>query len=190
MGGLGVALGPILGGLLLEHYWWGSLFLALVPAAFVAAVLAWLVVPDSRAPHRPRLDWPGLALSVLMLGSLVHTIIEAPSRGWTSWLTLTGFAVAAVAAVAFVVVELRQEQPLIDVSLFANLRFSAASGAVTIAFFALFGFIFLITLFFQLVQGQGPLTTGVRILPSRCRLRSVPSSAPDWPRRGWGPRRS
>ncbi|WP_211244883.1 MFS transporter [Intrasporangium oryzae] len=165
VGGLGVALGPILGGVLLEHFWWGSLFLALAPAAVVAALLSWLVVPESREPHRPRLDRAGVTLSVLMLGSLVYTIIEAPDRGWTSLSTLMGFACAGAAAVAFVVVELRQAQPLIDVSLFTNLRFSAASGAVTIAFFALFGFIFLITLFFQLVQGQGPLTTGIRILP-------------------------
>ena len=114
-------------------------------------------MPDSREAHRPALDVPGLALSILMLGSLVYTIIEAPSRGWTSTATLTGFAVAAASTALFVIVELRRTDPLIDVSLFANLRFSAASGAVTVAFFALFGFIFLITLFFQLVQGQTPL---------------------------------
>jgi EmrB/QacA subfamily drug resistance transporter len=165
VGGLGVAVGPVLGGYLLEHFAWGSIFWALIPAALVGAALAWALVPDSREEHRPALDLPGLALSVLMLGSLVYTIIEAPERGWSSAATLTGFGVAAVATAAFVLVELRRTDPLIDVSLFANLRFSAASGAVTVAFFALFGFIFLITLFFQLVQGQSPLTTGVRVVP-------------------------
>ena len=163
--GLGVAIGPILGGALLQVFWWGSLFLALAPAAVVAAVAAWRVVPDSREPRRPRLDVAGLLISVLALGSLVYTVISAPDRGWTSWQTLSGFALAAVALAVFVVVERNQADPLIDVSLFTNLRFSAASGAVTVAFFALFGFIFLITQFMQELQYLSPLETGVRILP-------------------------
>ena len=100
-----------------------------------------------------------------MLGALVYTIIEAPEHGWTATPTLLGFGVALAAGVAFVWWERRLNDPLIDVSLFTNLRFSAASGAVTVAFFALFGFIFLITQFFQLLRGFGPLETGVRILP-------------------------
>ncbi len=100
-----------------------------------------------------------------MLGALVYTIIEAPEHGWTATRTLLGFGVALAAALTFVWWERRHDDPLIDVSLFTNLRFSAASGAVTVAFFALFGFIFLITQFFQLLQGYGPLETGVRILP-------------------------
>ncbi len=163
--GLGVAIGPILGGALLQVFWWGSLFLALAPAAVLAAVAAWRVVPDSREPRRPGLDVAGLLLSVIALGVLVYTVISAPDRGWTSWPTLSGFAVAAVALAVFVVVERRQAEPLIDVTLFTNLRFSAASGAVTVAFFALFGFIFLITQFMQELQNLSPLATGVRILP-------------------------
>jgi EmrB/QacA subfamily drug resistance transporter len=163
--GLGVAIGPIVGGALLEWFWWGSLFLALVPAAILAAVATWLVVPPSKDVGRARLDRLGLTLSVVMLGSLVYTIIEAPDRGWLSAPTLAGFALAALAAVGFVLAERRTASPLIDVSLFANLRFSAASGAVAVAFFALFGFIFLITQFFQELQRFGPLETGVRILP-------------------------
>ncbi|GAA2500936.1 MFS transporter [Terrabacter carboxydivorans] len=165
VGGLGVAVGPVLGGYLLEHYSWSSVFVALVPAAVASAVLAWYLVPDSRAEHRPRLDIAGLVLSILFLGTLVYTIIEAPTRGWTAPVTLGGFAASAVLGTLFVSAELRHPEPLIDVSLFMNPRFSAASGAVTVAFFGLFGFIFLITLFFQLVQGQTPLTTGVRVLP-------------------------
>ena len=163
--GLGVAIGPILGGALLQVFWWGSLFLALAPAAVIAAVAAWRVVPDSREPRRPRLDVTGLLLSVLALGTLVYTIISAPDRGWASLPTVGGFILAAVALAAFVGVERAQSDPLIDVTLFTNPRFSAASGAVTVAFFALFGFIFLITQFMQELQGLSPLTTGVRILP-------------------------
>lgn len=164
--GFGVALGPILGGALLESFWWGSLFLALAPIALVAAGGAVLFLPGSSATEPgARVDRGGLLLSVVMLGALVYTIIEAPERGWTASRSLLGFGVALTAAAAFVWWERRQRDPLIDVSLFANLRFSAASGAVTVAFFALFGFIFLITQFFQLLQGYGPLETGVRILP-------------------------
>ncbi len=163
--GLGVAIGPIVGGALLQSYWWGSVFLALIPAALLALVGAVLVVPASRDTARPPLDTAGLGLSVLMLGSLVYTIIQAPEVGWLSARSLAGFAVSLVALVAFVAVEGRSMAPLLDVRLFTNARFSAASGAVTVAFFALFGFIFLITQFMQLLQGHGPLATGVRILP-------------------------
>ncbi len=163
--GLGVAIGPILGGALLETFWWGSLFLALVPIALVAAIGAVVFVPASATESSARLDRGGLLLSIALLGALVYTIIEAPDRGWTASWTLLGFGVAAVAMVAFIWWERRCDDPLIDVSLFTNLRFSAASAAVTVAFFALFGFIFLITQFFQLLQGFGPLETGVRILP-------------------------
>ena len=163
--GLGVAVGPIMGGALLESFWWGSLLLALAPIASIAALVAVVFIPASAPQSGARLDRGGLLLSVVMLGSLVYTIIEAPEYGWTAIRTLVGFGIALAAAVAFVVWERRQSDPLIDVTLFTNLRFSAASGAVTVAFFALFGFIFLITQFFQLLQNYGPLETGVRILP-------------------------
>ncbi|PJE11637.1 MFS transporter [Mycobacterium sp.] len=163
--GLGVAIGPILGGALLEAFWWGSLFLALAPIALAAALSAPVVIPASTPDPDSRLDRGGLVLSVVMLGALVYTIIEAPEQGWTSTRTLVGFALALAAGVGFALWERRQRDPLIDVTLFTNLRFSAASGAVTVAFFALFGFIFLITQFMQQLQGFGPLGTGVRILP-------------------------
>ncbi len=163
--GLGVAVGPILGGALLQEFWWGSIFLALIPVALLALAGTWLAVPASRDTARPPLDRAGLGLSVLLLGSLVYTIIEAPGAGWLTAPTLGGFAVAAVALAGFVAVERRHVFPLLDVRLFTNPRFSAASAAVTFAFFALFGFIFLITQFMQQLQGHGPLGTGVRILP-------------------------
>src|SRR3954454_12703600 len=163
--GVGVAAGPVTGGLLLEHFAWGSVFWALVPLALVTAVAAFFLVPESRDPGVPRLDQPGLAISVVMLGMLTWTIIEAPEHGWSSAATLAGFAVSALALAAFVVRERRTSHPMLDVSLFRDPRFSAASGAVTITFFALFGFIFLITQYFQFVRGYGTLSTGARILP-------------------------
>jgi EmrB/QacA subfamily drug resistance transporter len=163
--GVGVAAGPVVGGLLLEHFAWGSVFWALVPLALVTAVAAFLLVPESKDPSVPRLDLPGLALSVLMLGTLTWTIIEAPEHGWDSVTTLTGFAVAAVSLLTFVLHERRTTHPMLDVALFRDRRFSAASASVTITFFALFGFIFLVTQYFQFVRGYGTLSTGARILP-------------------------
>jgi EmrB/QacA subfamily drug resistance transporter len=163
--GLGVAVGPVTGGVLLAHFWWGSVFLALVPVALVAAVLAFVLVPESRDPDGARLDLPGLVTSSAAIGLLVYTIIEAPNRGWAAPWTLAGFATTVALTVAFVAIERRQANPMLDVTLFKTPAFSAASGSVTVAFFALFGFIFLITQYFQFIRGYGTLSTGVRILP-------------------------
>jgi hypothetical protein len=96
---------------------------------------------------------------------VVFTIMEAPERGWTSQSTIGGFAVAAAAAAVFVAWERRRPHPMLDVSLFRNLRFSAASGSIMVIFFALAGFVFLITQYFQFLKGYAPLSTGARILP-------------------------
>lgn len=164
-GGLGVALGPIAGGWLLEHFWWGTSFLAMVPIAVLALVLALRIVPPSRDPGAPGLDVAGLLLSSLAIGGLVWTIIEAPAAGWTSPATLTTTAIASLVGSVFVRHELRTRRPMLDVQLFRNLRFTAASGAVAVAFFALFGFIFLITQYFQFMREYSPLEAGLRQVP-------------------------
>jgi len=165
MTGVGVAAGPICGGWLLEHYWWGSVFVSLVPiAAAVAALVAWRV-PTSRDPQAPRVDRAGLALSTAAIGSLVFTIIEAPQFGWAAGRSIAGFAVAAALLAVFVAWERHVDQPMLDVRLFQNLRFTAASGSVTVAFFALFGFIFMVTQYFQFLKGYSPFGTGIRLLP-------------------------
>lgn len=163
--GVGVASGPVSGGLLLEHFYWGSVFWALVPVALVASVLGFFLVPESRDPSVPALDIRGLVASIALLGVLVYTIIEAPERGWRSNATLIGFVIALGLAVAFVAVERAAEHPMLDVRLFTDRRFSAASGAVTVTFFALAGFIFLITQYFQVLREFSPFSTGARILP-------------------------
>jgi EmrB/QacA subfamily drug resistance transporter len=163
--GLGVAIGPVTGGLLLTHFGWPSVFVALVPVALLALAATWAWVPESSNPGEARLDPAGLLLSSAAIGLLVYTIIEAPGRGWNSAPSLAGFTGAALLAGAFVVVERRRERPMIDVALFRTPAFSAASASVTIAFFALFGFIFLVTQYFQFLRGFGPLSTGLRILP-------------------------
>lgn len=163
--GIAVAAGPILGGWLLENFWWGSVFFVNLPVVAVAILGVIAVVPESRDNHAPRLDWVGLVLSITAVTALVFTIIEAPEWGWGDASTLAGFGAAAVLIALFVVWELRVEHPMLPVRIFSNLRFSAASVAVTSAFFALFGFIFVITQYFQLIRGYGPLEAGVRTLP-------------------------
>ena len=163
--GLGVAVGPVTGGLLLQEFGWPSVFVALVPVALGAAVAVFAVVPESRDPATPPVDRPGLLTASVAVGALVYTIIEAPTRGWASTPSFVGFAIAILSAVAFVLIERDSPHPMLDVKLFTKPAFSAASGSVTIAFFALFGFIFLITQYFQFVRGYGALSTGVRILP-------------------------
>ena len=163
--GLAVAFGPITGGALLEQYWWGSTFLVKLPLAALAIALVLALVPESRDPAAPRLDLPGLSLSAAALGALVYTIIEAPERGWLSAATVLGLAAAAALLVAFVRREQTTAEPMLDLALFRDRRFSASALAITVAFFALFGFIFLITQYFQFLRGYSPLETGMRILP-------------------------
>lgn len=163
--GLAVALGPITGGALLESYWWGSTFLVKVPLAVVGLVAVVALVPTSRDPEAPRLDVLGLVLSSLAVGALVHGIIEAPERGWLSTATLLQAVVAVAVGVVFVIWERRVAQPMLDVRTFMDRRFSVSSGAITISFFALAGFIFLITQYFQFLRGYSPLETGLRIVP-------------------------
>ena len=163
--GVGVAVGPVTGGLLLEHFWWGSVFLALVPVSVVTAALAWGWVPESRDPLAPGIDLAGVLAACATVGTLVYTIIEAPQRGWTDALTLGGFVATVVFAVLFVRIERTAAHPMLDMTVFRTPAFSAASMSVTVAFFALFGFIFLVTQFFQFLRGYGPLSTGLRILP-------------------------
>jgi EmrB/QacA subfamily drug resistance transporter len=163
--GVAIAMGPIAGGWLLERFSWASIFIAMAPVAAAAVILAAFAVPTSKDPDAAAPDLPGLALSSATMALLVFTIIEAPTYGWTAARSLAGFAGSAVLLAAFIVRERHAAHPMLDVQLFRNMRFSAASGAVTISFFTLFGFIFLITQYFQFVRGYGPLSTGVRLLP-------------------------
>src|SRR6185369_8831227 len=163
--GIAIALGPIIGGWLLEQFSWTSIFFAMAPVAAVGAALVAWSVPTSRDPDAHKTDGPGLVLSSAAVALLTYTLIEAPNYGWSAGRTLAGFAVAAVLFAAFIVRERTAEEPMLDISLFRNLRFTAASGSVTVAFFGIAGFSFLITQYFQFLKGYGPLSTGVRLLP-------------------------
>jgi len=165
MTGLGVASAPIIGGWVIEQGSWRWVFAVVVPIAVAAFVLAAMWVPQSSDPDTPPLDLAGLGLSIVALAGLVTAIIQGPEWGWTGARTLALFGVAAVAGIVFVAWELRRDQPMLDVALFANPRFTAASASVTFAFFALFGFIFLITQYFQFVLGYSPFESGLRVIP-------------------------
>jgi EmrB/QacA subfamily drug resistance transporter len=163
--GLSVALGPVSGGFLLEHFWWGSVFMVNVPIVIVALVLVGTLVPTSRDPHHVAFDPLGLVLSITSVSLLVYTVIEAPDRGWTSRISVAGFFGALALLAVFVVWERRIDHPMLDVSVFKNARFSAASLAIAGAFFALFGFVFMVTQYFQFVRGYSTLSAGVHTVP-------------------------
>jgi EmrB/QacA subfamily drug resistance transporter len=165
MVGVGVAVGPISGGWLLEHFWWGAIFLVNIPIAVVAIIGGILFIPTSRDPAAPRVDVPGLILSAAGITTLVYTVIQAPTWGWTSARAAAGFTLAAIVLAGFALWERRTAHPMLDVSVFANRRFSGGSLAVTAGFLTLFGFIFVITQYFQFVKDYTAFQSGVRLLP-------------------------
>lgn len=163
--GIAIALGPIVGGWLLARFSWSSIFFAMAPVAALAAGLVIRYVPTSRDPAAQPLDRVGFGLSTAAMSLLVFTIIEAPNQGWASLRTLSGLLLATSLLAGFVVWERRSRAPMLDVGLFRNPRFSAACAAVTVSFFTLLGFIFVITQYFQFVKRYDPLSAGVHLLP-------------------------
>ena len=163
--GLGIALGPVTGGWLLQHYWWGSIFLVNVPIAALTLFAGFFLVPESRDPAAGRPDPLGIVLSVAGLLTLVYAIIEAPTRGWTGPRTLISFAAALLFLALFVAWELRTTHPMLQPQLFRDRRFSAASASIALAFFALFGVLFFLTQYLQLVLGYTPFQAGARTVP-------------------------
>ena len=163
--GMAVAFGPIVGGALLQHYWWGSVFLVNIPIVAIALVAGKILIPKSRDENPHRIDLPGFFLSVIAVGMLVFTVIESPIWGWGSFKSNAGFVVAVIAFAAFISAEMRNNEPLLDVRVFSNLRLSAAAGSIFIAFFCLFGFTFLVTQYFQFVRGYDTLSAGIHTIP-------------------------
>lgn len=163
--GVGIAMGPIIGGALLDSFWWGSVFLFMGPLAFVVGLLVALRVPTSKDPSTPRPDLVGFVLSTAGMALLIYGIIQAPGWGWGSAIAVGIIAGGVAVLVVFAAVERRLAHPMLDVRLFRNMRFTAASVSVSVAYFALMGFMFLITQYFQIVHDYSPLSTGVRLLP-------------------------
>ncbi len=163
--GIAVAFGPVVGGALLEHFWYGSIFLVNVPIVVVTLIAGQALIPSIPKINAHRFDLRGVFLSTAGVTSLVLAIIEGPQWGWTSAGTLACFALAAVLIGTFALYELRIEGPLLDVRVFRIPRFTGGALSVSVAFFSLFGFIFLITQYFQFVKGYSTLSAGVHTLP-------------------------
>jgi EmrB/QacA subfamily drug resistance transporter len=164
--GLGIALGPIAGGILMRSFSWSSVFWINVPLLVAALIGTVHLIPDSRNPDAPRLDPVGALLSIGAVGSLVYAIIQAPADGWTSRSTLAGFAVGATVGALFVAWELRRNEPMVDMRLFSNGSFSASTVALSMLFFAMAGMVFLQAQYLQFVLGYTPLTAGFALVPA------------------------
>ena len=163
--GLGVAIGPVVGGALLEHFWWGSVFLINVPIVVVGVIAIALIVPESRDPKPGRLDLVGVGLSIVGLIGLVYGIIAGGDHGFgdvRSWASLAG---GVAVLVGFVWWERSITYPSLDVRLFRDPRFAAATGAVATVFFAAMGTLFFMSFYLQLVRGYSPLETGLLFTP-------------------------
>jgi EmrB/QacA subfamily drug resistance transporter len=163
--GIAVAFGPIVGGALLEHFWYGSIFLVNVPIVVVTLVAGGFLIPRLPRVAEHRFDIRGVLISTVGITMLVLAIIEGPQWGWASVGTLSCFAAAAILLTAFALLELRTEGPLLDVRVFKIPRFTGGALSISVAFFCLFGFIFLITQYFQFVKGYSTLSAGVHTLP-------------------------
>ncbi|KWX00213.1 multidrug MFS transporter [Carbonactinospora thermoautotrophica] len=164
--GLAIAIGPVTGGFLLEHFWWGSIFLVNVPIVALGSALMLLVVPESRNPRPGRLDPLGVVLSIAALVTVVYGIIRAGQLG--TWLTAEVLATLAVGLgllVLFVRHEARSDHPALDVRLFRDPRLSASAAAIALVFFALMGVTFFMVFYLQSVRGFGPLESGAVLLP-------------------------
>jgi EmrB/QacA subfamily drug resistance transporter len=176
--GVGIIVGPTLGGLLLTHFWWGCVFLINIPLVALAITGVILTVPETAEPDGHRLDLLGTLLVAGSLVAIVDAIIEAPTRGWTAGMTLAEIAAGLGALAVFAWWELRTEHPLIDLRVFTSRAFSAAAASVTVIFFALFGSLFVLTQYLQLVHGYSPLSAGVRALPFAIAMGAVAPLSP------------
>jgi len=177
--GAGAAIGPITSGFLLDHFWWGSVFLINIPIIAVALVASWILVPHSKDSTASPLDPVGALLSIVGFSALVFAIIEGPNHGWTSTASLLWFAGAVAALGAFAWWEWHTRHPMLDLRLFKDRRFAVSSGGITLVFFAMFGMFYLMTQFLQFVLGYSPLEAAVRLLPFSLMMMTV---APQTPR--------
>jgi MFS transporter, DHA2 family, multidrug resistance protein len=164
--GAGASIGPIVTGGLLEGFWWGSTLLVNVPVVVATLAVVWAFAPASRDDTHTPLDPIGALLSLIGLSSLIFGIIEGPDDGWTSGPVLAAFLLAGVVLTAFVAWERRSDHPMLPLSLFRDRRFSTGSGVITVSFFVMFGFFFLITQYLQFARGYSALEAGLAGLPA------------------------
>ena len=163
--GGGGAVGLVLGGWLIEHFWWGSSFAINIPVTIIALGLGAYFIPSSRDRHPQKLDPVGAVLSMIGLVVFVYGLIEAPHWGWTSPKSLATIVGGITILAAFVLWEMRSTSPMLDVRLFKNRNFSVSSLSMMLVFLTMFGFFFVVSQLFQLVLGYGPFESGLRMLP-------------------------
>jgi EmrB/QacA subfamily drug resistance transporter len=159
------AVGPVASGLILTHFSYGAVFFINVPFVLTALVAGFFLVPKSKDPQQGVLDPLGALLSIVGLVSLVYGLIEAPDRGWAAPVTLAAFAVAAVALTAFVLWELHVDEPMLDIRYFRKPAFAVGTSGMMLVFLAMFGSMFLLTQYFQLILGLSPLDAALLLLP-------------------------
>ncbi|MDQ1433390.1 MAG: hypothetical protein QOF59_206 [Actinomycetota bacterium] len=159
------AFGPVASGLLLGHFWYGSIFLINVPVIAVALIAGKFLVPKSRDPEESQFDPVGAVLSIIGIVALVYGLIEAPDKGWMSVGTLAAFAVALVVLSLFVAWELHTPEPMLDMHFFRIPAFSTGTGGMILVFVAMYGVMFLITQYFQEILGYSPLSAALRLMP-------------------------
>jgi len=159
------AIGPTVSGWLLVHFWYGSVFFVNVPFILLALVSGWFLVPRSRDPEEARVDPGGALLSIIGIVALVYGLIEAPDKGWGSASTLLAFTVATVVLALFVVWEKRVDEPMLDMRYFRNPAFSTGSGGMILVFLGMYGVMFMLTQYLQLVHGYSALGAAIRFLP-------------------------
>jgi EmrB/QacA subfamily drug resistance transporter len=176
--GAGAAIGPLASGLLLEHYWWGSVFLVNIPIVALALGFGAVLVPRSKDRTATPLDPLGALLSIIGMSALVYAIIEGPRHGWVSVESLIWFGGAAVAIGLFVLWESTTKHPMLDLKLFKDRRFAVASGGITLTFFALFGTFYMMTQYLQFVLDYTPLEAAVRLVPVSVVLMAVAPQTP------------
>ena len=176
--GLGVAIGPLAGGLLVEHFWWGSVFLVNVPICLLAIVAGRFFVPTTTRDSDHRLDPLGAIFSIIGLLGVLYAIIEVPDRGWSDPVVVGTLLVGAVFLGAFAWWETHYEHPMLDLRFFQNPRFSAASATITLTFFALYGSTFLLTQYFQFVLLYSPLKAGMLTAPVAIGIMATAPQAP------------
>ncbi|MFE7166754.1 MFS transporter [Streptomyces sp. NPDC057616] len=162
---LGLPLGPIIGGWLLNHFWWGSVFLVNVPMAAIGIAACVFLLPETRDPASPKVDALSTALTTTGLGALVYAIIEAPDRGWGDALVPAMFAAAVLLLTALVVRERGVARPMLDMTLLGHRGFLFNTLAATLVMFVLSGLMFVLPPYLQAVLGHDALGTGVRLLP-------------------------